>query len=60
MLEDVRNLQLGDSAMRACGWVTEAWAVDCASHGDSAILNEDKLRVDEGFHSKQNLVRFEN
>lgn len=51
LLEDLRNLQLSNPSLRARGWMTEAWAVDCVSHGDSAILNEEKLRVDDGFHS---------
>jgi hypothetical protein len=50
-LEELRTLQMNDSNMRTRGWVTEAWAMDCPSHGDSNILNEHKLKEDGDFHS---------
>ncbi|KAL5495943.1 hypothetical protein ACEPAI_1407 [Sanghuangporus weigelae] len=52
-LEDLELLQANNANPRESGIVTDAWSVDCPSHGDAAILNERKLLHDDTFHSSQ-------
>ncbi|OCB91806.1 hypothetical protein A7U60_g919 [Sanghuangporus baumii] len=54
-LEDLKLLQVKSACFRENGVVTEAWSVDCPSHGDAAILNEKRLIFDDTFHSELNL-----
>ncbi|KAI5119020.1 hypothetical protein M0805_001879 [Coniferiporia weirii] len=43
-LLDLQSMQSKNPSTRfGTSLVSEAWAVDCPSHGDSGILNEDKL-----------------
>ncbi|KAL5495936.1 hypothetical protein ACEPAI_1400 [Sanghuangporus weigelae] len=56
-LEDLKLLQAKSPCFRKNGVVTEAWSVDCPSHGDAAILNEKRLVNDDTFHSSTEYVR---
>lgn len=51
-LEDLKRLQENNADLRESGLVTEAWSIDCPSHGDSAILNDHTLVHDSSFHSE--------